>query len=106
MDKVFAAYKDGWVRIVDFAGKSTRLQFWSFALINIVISAVISAVFKLIGVDSVMWIVNIVFLIAGLANDFRRLHDTKRSAWNLLWVLLPIIGWIILLVYFLQPSKK
>ncbi|MBP5707801.1 MAG: DUF805 domain-containing protein [Alphaproteobacteria bacterium] len=36
----------------------------------------------------------------------RRLHDTNRSNWNVLWVLLPIIGWIVLLVYLCQPGDK
>ena len=106
MNKVWNAYKEGWQKIIDFSGRSNRLQFWSFALGNAILSAVISAVFGLLGVEAVLWIVNIVFLIAGLSNSFRRLHDTKRSALNLLWLLFPIIGWIILLVYFLLPTEK
>ncbi len=35
----------------------------------------------------------------------RRLHDTGRSAWNLLWLFLPFIGYIILLVYYCQDSQ-
>jgi uncharacterized membrane protein YhaH (DUF805 family) len=39
-----------------------------------------------------------------MAVGVRRLHDTGRSGWNLLLALIPLIGAIILLVYFFQDS--
>jgi len=30
----------------------------------------------------------------------RRLHDTDRSGWNLLWGLIPLIGTIMLIVFY------
>jgi hypothetical protein len=36
----------------------------------------------------------------------RRLHDTGRSGWWLLIGLIPFVGWIILLVFFVQDSQS
>jgi uncharacterized membrane protein YhaH (DUF805 family) len=34
----------------------------------------------------------------------RRLRDAGKSPWNLAWVLLPFIGWIVLVVQLASPS--
>jgi len=44
-------------------------------------------------------------LIPGLAVAIRRLHDTNRSGWWFLIVLVPLIGAIVLLVFLLQDSQ-
>lgn len=36
----------------------------------------------------------------------RRLHDTGKSAWNLLWLLLPIIGVFLVIYMFCQPTDE
>lgn len=45
-------------------------------------------------------------LIPGLSIAVRRLHDTHRSGWWLLLFIFPVIGWIWLLVYFIQDSDE
>jgi uncharacterized membrane protein YhaH (DUF805 family) len=42
--------------------------------------------------------------IPSLAISFRRLHDSGKSAANLFWIFLPVIGWIILIVAFVKDS--
>ena len=42
--------------------------------------------------------------LANLSVSFRRLHDTNRSGWWLLLYLLPCIGEIILIIFWLLPS--
>ena len=39
-----------------------------------------------------------------LSVTVRRLHDIGKSGWYYLFVLIPIVGWIILLVYFCTDS--
>lgn len=41
-----------------------------------------------------------------VALSIRRLHDTDRSGWWLLIVLLPVVGIIVLIVFFILPSTK
>src|SRR5690606_27386147 len=49
-------------------------------------------------------IVGLGLLIPSLAVGFRRLHDTGKTAWWMLLWLLPIIGWIALLIFYLQAG--
>ena len=49
-------------------------------------------------------ILQLALLVPTLAVGVRRLHDTGRSGWWLLIGLIPIVGWIILLVFFVQDS--
>ncbi|MEG1684296.1 MAG: DUF805 domain-containing protein, partial [Oscillospiraceae bacterium] len=39
-----------------------------------------------------------------LALGFRRLHDIDKSAWWFLISLLPVVGWIWLLIYYVQEG--
>ncbi len=41
--------------------------------------------------------------IPGLALEIRRLHDINKSGWYIFISLIPIVGWIILLVMLCQP---
>lgn len=56
----------------------------------------------LMAIPSSIWY--ILIIIPNLSLVVRRLHDTGRSAWNLLWPLLPYVGAIILLIFTLQKS--
>jgi len=57
------------------------------------------------GTGPIQGILQLALLIPGLAVGARRLHDTGRSGWWLLIGLIPLVGWIILLVFFVQDSK-
>ncbi|MEA3047456.1 MAG: hypothetical protein QOJ53_1788 [Sphingomonadales bacterium] len=86
-----------------------------FALLNALIGIFVGLVF-LIGYYADMsqtemdtWLmpvlylaclVSLAFIIPGLAVTIRRLHDTDRSGWNLLWGALPIVGGFILLYFY------
>ena len=45
-------------------------------------------------------------LLPSLAVGARRLHDTGRSGWWLLIGLIPVIGTIVLIVFWVQESKR
>ncbi len=47
-------------------------------------------------------IVSLVFLLPGLSVFVRRMHDTDRSGWWFWLALIPIIGWIVILVFLCQ----
>jgi uncharacterized membrane protein YhaH (DUF805 family) len=84
-------------KYADFTGRATRSEYWYFALGNLIINIVLS-LFGYIG-DIVSGIYGLAVIIPGLAVGARRLHDTNKSGWWLLLVLIPIIGWIILIVW-------
>ena len=88
-----------WKRGLDFQGKSTKREFWIVFLINFLIGAIAGAITKAVPVvATIMYVYQLVVFVPALALAIRRLHDGNRSGWNLLWILFPVIGWIILLV--------
>lgn len=57
------------------------------------------------GIGMVLTILyGLAIIIPTISVCVRRLHDTNRSGWNYWWCLLPIVGAIILLVFFVQGS--
>lgn len=104
-----------------FSGRAMRSEYWYFCLFSWLVQMGIAVVFVIIGAifggtdgivagystaNVVSWLFALTILVPSLAVSVRRLHDTGRSAWNLLWVLLPLIGAIVLLVFMVMPSKE
>ena len=101
------AIKSFFVKYAVFKGRARRSEYWYAWLFVFLVSAGIAILFPGHDADasaqSDLW--SLVTLVPGLAIGARRLHDTGRSGKNLWWLLLPIVGWIILLVYVLEDSK-
>lgn len=91
----------------DFEGRLTRKPFWMFVLISWIISFGISMIEGIMGLGdlavlSILY--SLILLIPNIAITTRRLHDTGRSGWwQLLWFI-PIIGWIVLIVFLAQDT--
>jgi uncharacterized membrane protein YhaH (DUF805 family) len=83
-----------------FDGRASRQEFWMFVLINFIISVVLNVVSTTLGA-----IYALAVLLPNIGVGVRRLHDTGRSGWWLLVGLIPIIGWIVLIVFFVQESQ-
>lgn len=49
-------------------------------------------------------IFSLISLIPSISVSVRRLHDTNRSGWHFLFWLLPIVGWIFLLIWYSQKG--
>jgi uncharacterized membrane protein YhaH (DUF805 family) len=43
-------------------------------------------------------VVSLFTLVPSISSSVARLHDRNHSAWWLLWMLVPLVGWIVLLV--------
>ena len=93
----------------NFSGRATRSEFWYFMLFVLLFGIVITLIEVIMGTyDSgiLSLIYNLALLFPTLAVSTRRLHDTNRSAWWLLISLIPIIGLIVLTVFYCQDSKE
>jgi uncharacterized membrane protein YhaH (DUF805 family) len=107
-------------RYADFAGRSRRKEYWMFALMNIVIWSIIillglwGAEERLFSSDeelSLYFILtgglySLITLVPSLAVTVRRLHDTDKSGWLILLSLIPLIGGLILLVFYLTAGTE
>lgn len=90
-----------------FTGRSRRSEFWYFTLFSVIVSLVISIIGGIFG-DTLQLvlslIVNLALFLPSFGLTFRRLHDINKSGWWWLLSIIPVIGWIILIVWFCKDS--
>jgi uncharacterized membrane protein YhaH (DUF805 family) len=97
-------------KYVDFEGRATRSECWWWALFVVAVWVILWIMGgAILGADSGAGPVSgglfcLAAFLPGLAVAARRLHDTDRSAWWLLLLLLPIVGWGVLFYYLAEPS--
>ncbi|MCM1301041.1 MAG: DUF805 domain-containing protein [Alistipes senegalensis] len=90
----------------DFNGRATRTEFWMFVLFNWIASIIIGIIGWALGISWLSTIYGLAVLVPMLAVGARRLHDTGRSGWWWLICLVPVIGFIWLIVLWCLESKK
>ena len=89
-----------------FSGRARRKEFWMFVLFTLLISIGLGIIDGFAGLTTeyglgiLGGIYSLATIIPSLALAFRRLHDTDRSAWWLLIGFVPIVGSIVLLVFY------
>lgn len=82
----------------EFSGRTGRKEFWMFVLINFVISFVIGVIGYIIKMEMLSILYSLAVMIPSVAVSIRRLHDINKSDWMLLVSLIPLAGWIWLIV--------
>ena len=103
-----ASIQDALKKYIKFRGKSSISQFWWFILFGIM-GYIFTSIANFIifgssfGILGLVWFLFI--LCPTLAIGARRLHDTGRSGWMQLFLILPIIGLIILIIFWCEPTK-
>jgi uncharacterized membrane protein YhaH (DUF805 family) len=100
------AISTGFRNYVNFSGRAVRSEFWFwvlFAILASIVAGIIDAVlFGLDGSSAIESLVGLALFLPGLAVSVRRLHDTDRTGWWILLGLIPLIGIIILIVWYCQ----
>ncbi|GAA3102292.1 DUF805 domain-containing protein [Pseudonocardia yunnanensis] len=97
----------------DFNGRARRTEYWMFTLVSVIVGLVLGLVDEVVfvgpGLSTTGWlhtIYSVAVIIPTLAVGARRLHDTGRSAWWLLIGLIPLIGAIVLIVFFALEGQR
>jgi uncharacterized membrane protein YhaH (DUF805 family) len=110
-----AAIASFFSKYATFSGRARRSEFWYAVLFTTLVSAVIGLVFPgtvmvvndisipQSSLPSNLW--QLAIFVPSLALTWRRLHDVGRSGAYYLFILIPIVGWIMLLVQFLKDSE-
>ena len=83
----------------DFSGRARRSEFWWFYLFNTILAALLI----FFPIASIIW--SLVTIIPGLAVSVRRVQDLGKSGLNLLFALIPLVGWILLIVWYCQEGE-
>ncbi|ELY3983802.1 DUF805 domain-containing protein [Cronobacter muytjensii] len=93
-----------------FTGRARRKEYWMFALVNFILAGVMVALDKMLGLritderGLLSALYGLIVLLPTWAVQFRRLHDTDRTAWWLLLLLVPVIGWLVILIFNCQEG--
>lgn len=94
-------YKITFLNGLNFKGRASRREFWTFVLVNFGIG-VILGILEGIGnngmltkvASGIAFLFNIITYVPSLAVSVRRVHDTNHSAW---WVFGPALGALVLI---------
>lgn len=93
-----------------FAGRATRSEYWYFVLFGAIVSIAYQVVFSSFLTGNQMGMIAggvvmfFLFTLPTIAVSVRRLHDIGRSGWWLLIVLVPLIGWILVIYWHCMKS--
>ncbi|HBW4676030.1 TPA: DUF805 domain-containing protein [Klebsiella pneumoniae] len=97
---------------IGFGGRARRKEYWIFILVNLILTGVLSIIDKMLGWQRaggegiLTTIYGVLVFLPWWAVQFRRLHDTDRSAWWLLLLLIPVIGWLVILIFNCQRGTE
>jgi uncharacterized membrane protein YhaH (DUF805 family) len=105
------AISSGFSNYVNFSGRAVRSEYWFWTLFVVLLSIVANILDALIiragsGFSPLSAIVSLGLILPGLAVSVRRLHDLDRSGWWLLLLFIPLVGAIILLVWYCMKGTE
>jgi uncharacterized membrane protein YhaH (DUF805 family) len=110
------AVKSFWSNYTNFSGRARRSEYWFIQLFLVLTNLAVAAIDLALmngdlerfiangggGIVGLIWI--LATIVPAVAVLIRRLHDTSRSGWWALMILLPLAGAIVLLVFTVQDT--
>jgi uncharacterized membrane protein YhaH (DUF805 family) len=92
-------------RFAQFTGRAGRAEYWWFFLANLIVALILAALSRASIIFTILYVVySLAVLIPSIAVGIRRLHDTNKSGWWMLLYLVPVVGFIVLLVFFVMEG--
>lgn len=88
-----------------FSGRARRKELWMFVLINFIVVVVLSALDMALGIGLLSGLYSLGVLIPSLAVGARRLHDIGKTGWWQLIGLIPVLGIIVLIIFYVMDSN-
>jgi uncharacterized membrane protein YhaH (DUF805 family) len=97
-------------RYSQFEGRATRREFWWWVLFTMLVATGLG-LFSVVPVgegdlgallSGIWWLV---VLLPSTAVAVRRLRDAGRAWWWLLLMLVPVAGWVVLVILWCQPTR-
>ncbi len=82
-------------------GRASRSEYWYWMLFSVLICAVLSTIFPLLGL-----IFALAIFFPSISVFVRRMHDTGRSGWWFFLSFIPLIGSIVLIIFAIQKGTE
>nr|WP_321249876.1 DUF805 domain-containing protein [uncultured Ruegeria sp.] len=119
MNNLSTAFRRALSNYANFHGRASRATFWwwvlavflVFLVTRIVDGALIAPMlgfgaFEPSAGQPLSVLVSLGLLLPNVAIGARRLHDIGRTAWWLLIGFIPLIGTVVLIYFYIQPSES
>jgi uncharacterized membrane protein YhaH (DUF805 family) len=94
------AISSGFSNYVKFSGRAFRSEYWYWVLFWFVGAVVTEIIDSVLGLTLIYPLFSLAILLPSLAVAVRRLHDLDRSGWWILLGFIPIVGFIILIIWY------
>ena len=92
-----------------FSGRAARPEFWWFVLFLLLANLVLGTLDSMLFFGDMQLLTplfSLATLLPALAVSVRRLHDLDRTGWWLLLYLIPLIGILVLLYFYVQRGDQ
>ncbi len=95
----WSAITSGFSNYVGFSGRACRSEYWYWALFIVLAEIATTIIDTALDVQLTKNLFGLATFLPSLAVAIRRLHDLDRTGWWILLSLIPIVGWIILIIW-------
>ncbi|PHO03218.1 hypothetical protein CSC82_15020 [Rhodobacteraceae bacterium 4F10] len=118
MNPLYLATRTVLSKYATFSGRASRPELWWWFLALFILLAITSLIdgalivpmigfeaFQEQGGQPLSFLVALAVVLPNIAVGVRRLHDTGRSGWWLLLGLVPVVGTLVIIYFYVQPSE-
>jgi uncharacterized membrane protein YhaH (DUF805 family) len=98
------AIKSGFSNYVNFQGRARRSEYWFWFLFTVLLGIVANLIDGMLGMYLLAGLATLATILPSIAVGVRRLHDTGRSGFWLFIALVPLVGAIVLIIFFIGDS--
>lgn len=108
------AIKSYFKNYATFTGRARRSEYWYAALFTTLVSTILSVIFpgsvmqvgdlQVMQNSPIVSLWSIATLVPSLAITWRRLHDVSKGGPYVFFALIPIVGWIMVLIQLVKDS--
>ncbi|MFD1341558.1 DUF805 domain-containing protein [Litorisediminicola beolgyonensis] len=111
MTSLTNAFQHGLSHYASFASRTDRATFWWYVLAVFLIIVITNVIDGLVfgwapeAGEPISFLVALALILPNIAIGARRLHDTGRSGWWLLLCLIPVIGTLVLIWFYIQKGE-
>ncbi|WP_392672024.1 DUF805 domain-containing protein [Streptomyces sp. LN785] len=100
-------YLDVLKKYAVFSGRARRKEYWMYTLFTVIAMIILAVLDNVLGSSpAITAIYELAVLLPSLGVAIRRLHDTGRSGWWVLFGIVPLVGGITLLIFTCLPGER
>lgn len=91
----------------DFNGRARRAEFWWYIVVYMVLAIIVNVIDSMVHLGGLLGgLLSLALLLPNLGVAVRRLHDTNRSGWWILIALVPLVGIVLLIIWYAAEGTK